>query len=247
MARFDDERASLPEFGRMLHLPHKPNCDRDDLIATEADVSVLRDANLSVLVEEKLDGSQVGIAWGGDAEAPPIIRNKNHILVKGYGRKNTNAKRQYAPLWNWVYEHADNFAALAAFFGEVVGVYGEWLYAQHTLRYDLAPGDFVAYQIFQPSLGGHVDAYRTREALSAAGFAQPELLATSAIGYEQLEALAQEPSVWSSLDRREGVVVKVSDGERLVAQFKMRRGDFRPREDFNEGALVRRSHKGRNL
>lgn len=247
--RFDSAREVLPEFGRMLHLPHEPNCDRDDLVATEADASVIfragRECGLGVLVEEKLDGSQVGVASAGDGEVP-IIRNKNHILVKGYGRKLTNAKKQYAPLWNWVYDRAASFAALTALCGELVGVYGEWLYAEHTLRYDLAPDDFVAYQIYQPSLGAFVDAYRARELLGAAGFAQPELLATRVDGYAQLAALAREPSRWSSRDRREGVVVKVSDGERLVAQFKMRRGDFRPREDFNDSPLIRRGHHGRH-
>lgn len=253
--RFDSAREVLPEFGRMLHLPHKPNCDRDDLVATEDEASIifrtgawmgiskrtLERLQPSVLVEEKLDGSQVGVASAGDGEVP-IIRNKNHILVKGYGRKNTNAKRQYAPLWNWVYEHANEFAALTALCGELVGVYGEWLYAEHTLRYDLAPADFVAYQIYQPSLGAFVDAYRTRELLGAAGFAQPDLLATRVDSYAQLEALTQEPSRWSSRDLREGIVVKVSDGERLVVQFKMRRGDFKPREDFNDSAMIRRGH-----
>lgn len=237
----------------MLHLPYKPNCDRDDLVATESEASILfrRGAWLgisqrtlerlqpSVLVEEKLDGSQVGVASAGDGEVP-IVRNKNHILVKGYGRKNTNAKRQYAPLWNWVYEHADRFAALTEACGELCGVYGEWLYAEHTLRYNLAPDDFIAYQIYQPSLGAFVDAYRTRDLLGAAGFAQPELLATNVASYAQLEAFTQEPSRWSTRDLREGVVVKVSDGERLIAQFKMRRGDFKPREDFNDSSLVRR-------
>lgn len=243
-SRFDNAREVLPDFGRMLHLPYNPNCDRDDLVATEAEASVIfrtsePDSSLSVLVEEKLDGSQVGVAWAGDSEAP-VIRNKNHILVKGYSRKDTNAKRQYAPFWTWVYEHAGCFVALTAMCGELVGVYGEWLYAEHTLHYDSAPADFVAYQIYQPSLGAFVDAYRTWDLLGAAGFAQPTVLATHVDSYAQLEALAQAPSCLSSCDQREGVVVKVSDGTRLVVQFKMRRADFKPREDFNDSPLVRR-------
>jgi len=118
-----------------------------------------------VLIEEKLDGSQVAVASAGDGSAP-WIRSKNHVLVKGYGRKGTNAKAQYAPLWNWVYEHAAEFAAPTALLGEVVGVYGEWLYAEHTLCYDLAPDDFIAYQIYRPSLGDFLDPLLARSALS---------------------------------------------------------------------------------
>lgn len=236
--RFDEARQIVPDFGRMLHLPHEPNCDRDDLVATHEEASAIFFSDRA-LVEEKLDGSQVGVASAGDG-SPPIVRNKNHILVKGYGRKGTNAKAQYAPLWNWVYEHAKQFAALKGYFSEVVGVYGEWLYAQHTIPYDFAPDDFIAYQIYRPSLGAILDPEITREALAQAGFFTPHLLATHVSHYDQLAALTCEISSWSLVERREGVVVKIGDGERLVSQFKMRRFDFQPREGFNDEPMRRR-------
>jgi hypothetical protein len=36
-------------------------------------------------------------------------------------------------------------------------------------------------------------------------------------------------------------MVKVGDGEHLLARFKMRRSDFKPREDFNDGPILRRA------
>lgn len=236
--RIDDALRVLPDFGRMLHLPHQPNCDRDDLVATEEAASAIFRTHDICVVEEKIDGSQVGLALpeGG----VPFVRNKNHVLNKGYGRKRTNAKMQYAPLWNWVTEHAGCFDFLEGYFGETVGVYGEWIYAEHTLRYDLAPADFVAYQIYSPGLSDFVDPYEARAALGEAGFVLPPLLGVRVSSYEDLVALANQPSPWSSRDVREGVVVKYGDGERLLGQFKMRRASFRPREDFNDSPLVRR-------
>lgn len=240
MDRFSDAREILPEFGRMLHLPFEPNCDRDDLVATLEEAEVIFSKTATCVIEEKIDGSQVGLSSAGDGN-PPIVRNKNHILVKGYGRKNTNAKTQYAPLWNWVYEHADCFRELTALLGEPVGVYGEWIYAEHTLRYDLAPDDFIAYQIHQQGFG-IIDPVFARNAIQDAGFhVPPLLLPTAHFDYTFLKSLTLQPSPWSSRDLREGVVVKVGDGERLVAQFKMRRGSFKPREDFNYTPLRRRA------
>ena len=183
----------------------------------------------------------MAIASDGDG-SPPIIRNKNHVLVKGYGRKSTPAKAQYAPLWNWVYEHAVCFSELRQQWSASVGVYGEWIYAEHTLRYDLAPSDFIAYEVYVPGKG-FVNARLARASLEEAGFLIPDLHTNSVRSYAQLEALTQLASPWSSCDRREGVMVKVSEGEVLLHRFKMRREDFRPREDFNDGPIRRNRRK----
>lgn len=244
--RFDDAWVLLPDFGRIKHLPYKPNTDRDDLVATPLFISLAFDRRIHGLsVEEKIDGSQVAINFSGDI---PIIRNKNHVLVKGYGRKHTPAKAQYAPLWNWVYANADRFENLEQIAGMPVSVYGEWIYAEHTICYDLAPDDFIAYEVFVPTVNTFLDAERARTCLEHAGFTLPfaqhfgNSVSIEAL-YTQLEFMTQQPSRWSSCDKREGVMVKVSDDKRLLHRFKMRREDFKPREDFNDTPLRRRGAK----
>lgn len=247
-SRFDAAWELLPDFGRIKHLPHKPNTDRDDLVATVEEALAIFGLRgdvrgPSVLVEEKVDGSQVAINYSGDV---PIVRNKNHVLVKGYGRKHTPAKAQYAPLWNWAYERQREFAELARVLDEPPSIYGEWLYAEHTLKYDLAPADFIAYEIFLPSRKTFMHPAVARVALEKSGFFVPEFLVwplctTKAAGYEALEALTLQPSRWSTRDKREGVMVKVYDVVTdTITRFKMRRADFKPREDFNDTPLRRR-------
>lgn len=232
---FEKERGLLPELPRIQHLPYKPNTDRDDLVATEAEARVIFDG---AIAEEKIDGSQVGILFDGNGE--PIIRNKNHVLRKGYGCKGTPAKDQYAPLFNWTYAHRDEFAALAFAMDMRVAVYGEWLYAEHTICYDLAPDDFIAHGLRDVDAGRHVATLRARAALAEAGFSLPVLLATEVASYERLTALTLMPAAWSTRDQREGVVVKVDDGEWVTHLFKMRRATFKSREDFNVTPLRRR-------
>ncbi len=245
--RFDDAWAVLPDFGRIQHLPYLPNTDRDDLVATAEEAAIIFDPSLDVTIEEKVDGSQIGIASDGDGE-PPLIRNKNHVLVKGYGRKNTPAKAQYAPLWNWVYENAKCFENLREQWQQPASVYGEWIYAEHTLSYDLAPSDFIAYNVFLPEEQRFVSPFLARNSLHEAGFTIPALLGNSVTSYAQLEALTKAHSMWSNTSLREGVIVKVSStpigAPALTHQFKMRRSDFKPREDFNDTPLRRRKQTG---
>ena len=108
-----------------------------------------------------------------------------------------------------------------------------------TLKYDLAPDDFIAYETYVPSVG-FLDSDTARAALSNAGFNLPVLLGETVTSYEQLEILTLEQDTWSSQDQREGVLVKISDGTKNLLRFKMRRSSFKPREDFNDTPLRRR-------
>ena len=85
----------LPEFPRTLHLPYKPNTQHGDLVAHDADILFGDEGN--VWVEEKIDGASAGIAF---IDGHPVIRNRSHILNKGF-LKDTPAKKQFRPIWNW--------------------------------------------------------------------------------------------------------------------------------------------------
>ena len=64
------------------------------------------------------------------------------------------------------------------------------------------------------------------EALAKAGFSVVPTLKIGATSYEELEKLANEPSVFASNTQREGVYVKTSDGKWQTERFKMVRQGF---------------------
>ena len=215
----------LPDYPRTRHLPWKPNASRDDLIATEREAAVIFES-MQVTVEEKVDGANVGITRG------PVIRNRNHILHKGYHAK-TAAKLQFAPIWNWYYDHGPCFDRLEAIAGPV-SVYGEWLLALHSVAYDRLPDYLLAFDLYDPELAGFLDPLRARYYLEYAGFTTVPLLRVGRLGsYEELEHLVYQPSILSSTAQREGVYVKVSDGERVTHRFKMVRHGFIAGEHFS--------------
>lgn len=218
MPRQADDRVILPEYPRTKHLPWKPNASRDDLVAGEDECRIIFESD-RVQVTEKADGANVGMAKG------PIIRNRNHILHKGYTAR-TAAKKQFSSIWNWYYGHAHLFDELEKLAPDT-SVFGEWLLACHSVEYDRLPSWFLAYDLYDWRAERFVDPFEARRILAAAGFdLVPELHTGPVKDYAQLEGLAYQPSPFSSTNAREGVYIKVGDGRWVAHRFKMVRQGF---------------------
>lgn len=211
----------LPSYPKTPHLPHKPNITADDVVAPEADASVLFGSYLTI--EEKIDGASVGISV---LEGHPIVRNRDHVLRKGFV-KNTAAKKQFTSLWNWYYNNEEKFKALEGY-----TVFGEWLLAQHGIFYNRLPDWFIPYDLYDYEKGCFISPVRARKLLTDAGFFVPVLRfqGTFEDSYDVLEQYANLPATWAD-DKSEGIYIKVCDGETLHYRFKM------VREDFQRGAL----------
>lgn len=237
METWQDKERVLPKFARTFHLPLEPNASRDDLIAPISSLEILKDPTL--VVEEKVDGANLGITIH---RGQPVIRNRNHILNKGYGRKDTPAKKQYAPVWNWFYTNTYKFLALEKLLGFMPSVYGEWLYARHTIVYDRLSDYFVAYDIYDPDMHVWLSPDRYRDALTEAGFAVVPKLAWGPVTADELIVLRDERSEFSSTSQREGLYLKTAKprdicGERL----KMVRNAFITDDHWNNKPLITNS------
>ena len=216
----------LPEFPKTLHLPWEPNPGHGDTIARLQDVEILNDPSFDLYVEEKVDGASVGIML--DEELHPVVRNKDHILNKGYLRKknDTTAKIQFRPLWNWVYQHVDELHHLKGH-----SVYGQWMLAQHGMEYDSLPDWFIAHDLFDHEERKWVDPWKARFLLEACGFYTPWLKwarnpDNRRPTVEEYLAMAREPSALTNTEPAEGIYLKVSNGKWIVNRFKMVRQDF---------------------
>lgn len=218
----DNLQKLMPDYPRTKHLPYKPNATRDDLIADPKEVLDLFESE-NVYFEEKIDGSQCGICYYKDH---PVIRNRSSFLNKGY-LKRTPAKMQFASIWNWFYENRDKFEKLNAALGFPGAIYGEWTVALHGIRYDNLPNYFFAFDIYDHQTGCFMDTGFARKVLEDAGFIIPPLLKKGRIDkWEELDVFMEDNSPFSSLDKREGIYVKVTDGEQVTKRFKMVRHDF---------------------
>ena len=90
-----------------------------------------------VVVEEKLDGANAGISF--DADGTLRLQSRGHYLTGG------PRERHFGPMKAWA-------ATIAGPLYDAIGdryiVYGEWLYAKHTLFYDALPHWFGEFDVY---------------------------------------------------------------------------------------------------
>lgn len=229
----------LPEYPSLRHLPWKPN-SKGDKIATDDEAAVIFSGAM-VCVQEKIDGANCGM---GFLEGHPVVRTRTKILRKGQELKNPSQK-QFAAAWNWMHDRKDRFDKLDE--AGPYAVFGEWMVQQHGMVYDKLPEWFVAYDLFDYEKEHFVDPGKADKILRDCGFETIPItfygqsLSIKPLTYAHLEEWANLPS-WFAVDaKREGIVVKVSDGEWTTDRFKM------VRQGFDQGCLLGETLKKNKL
>lgn len=194
------------------------------------------------VVEEKLDGANAGIALAGGALR---LQSRGHALVGGAREKHWDLFKRWA---------GTHTAALADRARGDLTVYGEWLYAKHTIFYDQLPHYFLEFDI-RDATGAFWSTERRRAHLAGSPLvsvpvvwdgvvtsprALPELvgdaLYKSPRWRERLRAAAIDAGVDPDRTAREtdpettaeGLYIKVEDRARgvVVARYKWIRASF---------------------
>ena len=95
-----------------------------------------------LVVEEKVDGSNAGISFGGDGSL--LLQSRGHFLRGG------PRERQFDLMKAWAGCHE---AALRELLGTRYVMYGEWAFAKHTIFYDALPHYFLEFDMFDRDTG----------------------------------------------------------------------------------------------
>ena len=112
------KRFVAPEYLRIPHL------DKDISNMTHDDITLDTKIKfpLTGYVGEKVDGANCGMSFMEDA---PILRNREHILKKGYSDIHTPSKKQFTSAWNWLHKHKDNIDYVTRKCESPITIYGE--------------------------------------------------------------------------------------------------------------------------
>lgn len=102
-----------------------------------------------IVVEEKVDGANSAISFGPDGQL--LLQSRGHYLTGGYRERHYNLMKQWAGI------HKDAFFTVL---GTRYILYGEWLYAKHTVYYDRLPHYFLEFDIFDREEGIYLDTHR---------------------------------------------------------------------------------------
>lgn len=90
-----------------------------------------------LIVEEKMDGSNCAVSFSNDGEL--LLQSRGHYLTGGH------RERHFALFKTWASTHGNTLWELL---GSRYIMFGEWLYAKHTVYYDLLPHYFMEFDVY---------------------------------------------------------------------------------------------------
>ena len=90
-----------------------------------------------IVIEEKIDGANSAISF--DANGNLLLQSRGHYLNGGYNERHFNLMKQ------WANNNKDLFYSVL---GSRYIMYGEWMYAKHTVFYDALPDYFMEFDIY---------------------------------------------------------------------------------------------------
>ncbi len=142
---------------------------------------------LHLVVEEKLDGANSGVSFSKDGALQ--LQSRGHYLVGG-GRE-----KHFDLFKSWAQAHE---AALRDRLGSRYVMYGEWLFAKHTVFYDRLPHYFMEFDVLDTSDGSFLSTERRHELLAGAPVVHVPVLHRGPLESRQaLESLVR-PSLYKS-------------------------------------------------
>lgn len=203
-------------FFRFPHTPHLAwigkGLPRGDKVLSSIEVEEL--LAHSLLIEEKLDGANLGVSV--DAVGDLRLQNRGQYLQAPY-------HGQFARLNTWLTGKADLlFDAL----NQNMLVFGEWCAARHSLDYDSLPDWWMVFDVYDRSVGRFWSASRRDAWAAEHGLSTVPTLARGRFTRQELIQMLQDcPSVY----RRgplEGIVVRTAGAKWTEARAKLVRADF---------------------
>jgi hypothetical protein len=174
-----------------------------------------------VVVEEKVDGANVGIWFEGDEIR---LQSRGHVLRGG------GSERQFAPFYGWAAERLD---ALRVTLGKRYVLYGEWCFAKHKAYYDVLPDWLLGYDVLDRESGRFLGAVLRDEFLIACNVTIVSRLWSGVFGKARAFGSFIGKSRYKSPEWRS---VLIEEAERVGVAHPMSETDD---SDYMEGVYVR--------
>ncbi|PNV62934.1 DNA ligase [Clostridium sp. chh4-2] len=196
-----------------------------------------------VVLEEKVDGANCGISFGEGGKL--MLQSRGHYLNGGYGERQFDLFKMWANCFR---------NELYRLLGTRYIMYGEWLYAKHTVYYDELTHYFMEFDLFDREKNAFLSTKKRRELLSGYPFIVSVLVLfegktdslkelasylgkshfKSAGFLDVLEKQCRDQGLSFELakqqtdgtDLMEGIYIKVEEGDYVVDRLKYVRSSF---------------------
>lgn len=238
---------------KLIKYPRTPHIEGSRLQAGDEDLSQIPFQKIKgryIVVEEKVDGANTAVSFSAKGEL--LLQNRGHYLEGGY------RERHYDLLKQWAVVHRDG---LYAVLGSRYIMYGEWLYAKHTVYYDALPHYFLEFDILDRETNQYLDTPSRHRLLAGLPVcsvpvlgqgvfeSREELLRllgrSNYISDRHLENLREESEKLGldaerqireteNSDSMEGLYIKVEENGHVVDRMKFVRASFLQTLDSSE-------------
>lgn len=155
---------------KIIKYPRTPHIQGSRLQAGDEDLTQRRFAEISgrhIVLEEKIDGANSAISFTEDGELR--LQSRGHFLTGGAREKH------YELLKQWAAVQRDR---LYDVLGSRYIMYGEWMYAKHSIFYDLLPHYFMEFDVLDRLTGKFLDTPSRHELLEDAPICSVPVLAS---------------------------------------------------------------------
>lgn len=196
-----------------------------------------------VVIEEKLDAANSAISFSEGADL--LLQSRGHYLVGG------GSERQFNLLKVWAAAHEGRLLPLLE---DRYILFGEWMYAKHSIWYDQLPHYFLEFDIYDRLTEEYLSTPRRHEMLKGSPVVSVPVLyeglmptrpqdlwrlVSGSLAKSQHWRATFEAQVrregqplelsWQQTDKSdksEGLYLKVEDEQQVLARYKLVRPDF---------------------
>jgi ATP-dependent RNA circularization protein (DNA/RNA ligase family) len=203
-------------FFRFPHTPHVAwlgeGSPRDDKVLSPAEATALLREN--VVVEEKLDGANLGISVGHDGNLR--LQNRGQYLTAPWSG-------QFSRLSSWLPLHE---SALAEALGNHLILFGEWCTARHSIEYNSLSDWFFVFDVYDRQQGRFWSTARRNELTKRLGLSTVPTIFAGVTKVEQLKQLVFQEQSRFGPGPLEGVVIRKESPDWLEERAKLVHPDF---------------------
>ena len=138
-------KIELFKFPRTKHLfdAGGSGVTRDDLLMDKGEEALFYSSRQDkskqqiVTIEEKVDGANLGISLGKDLKIR--VQNRSHFV-------DSSSHKQFSTLDTWLEAHSSELYEVLQ--PERHVLFGEWLYAKHSIHYTRLPDLFLVFDVY---------------------------------------------------------------------------------------------------
>lgn len=216
--------ASRDEFVKYPRTPHlfgSKGTDDDKHLGEAESNRFLADPSL--IVEEKLDGTNVGLHFTADGKM--VLQCRGHLVTEGM-------HPQYDLFKQWA---AVKRPVLEGRLGSDYILFGEWLYARHSVHYRKLPHYFFEFDIYDKQAGVFLDLEQRLALLDGTGIETVPVIHRGPLTRKQLDALIgpskfearfENPITHQTDDLMEGLYLRTEKDGVVTGRAKFVRPEF---------------------